>query len=644
MRSSRLVKRDPENQIATLRRVSKMFNTETLSSTLDSDFNSAGRREVAPKPAGVSAVSKNRNSTSEIMEAKDMSPEGMDYNHKNPPMEVPMLLSPETLQMLMTPAVEKPKMLNISSDSNVKHRFKRSESDWTTTSRRKSYPQPGSCDHASKVLHSIREVSDRNESFSGIYSVGQVRKGRSLWGDLTRDYKDLDFRNDNFCSDTTRNHAKYSDELIKVEHVVPDVEQSESNVNLFQTVKNWSPINYLEPQKMLEVSSEDDEPDNKSSSPSIRLEEPDNSSSPSVRLECQEGYHQLQIPYTHTSETNFSDESSPAGSSKIINLNSNKQAPSTVVENTDLEYDLPSAEDKRNILFFQKFFRNPTSVILAGNWEIPVHGSIIRIRSPILAKELMDSRVQKMNRGRSPRSKKKRRTRMLRASDKELRELPLNYYRIEKPPRAVFEFLKTFYPQCKMDLSWLKTGTEVLAFLELCEEYDVTDVDTIRRQCFDYLKTIIIEQDLEDLILSYKAEPKLKREILPRLAEMLLRGDIDGDKLGMFDIELWNEVMRAAVWKKRREGVDYVKLIVDILTWTVVFMSDVTLADFKCYLDQVSGFPDDREATNGFCNTIKSDAVEVILMLVEQLRPELQIIFWRRLSDYQFKCLNDDLG
>lgn len=644
MRSSRLVKRDPENQIATLRRVSKNFITETLSPTLDSDFNYAGRFEVAPKPAGMSAASKNRNSTYEIMEAKDVSPEGMEYNHNSPPMQVPMLLSPETLQKLMTP-VEKPKVFGFSSDSNLKPRFKRSKSDWTTTSRRKSYPQPGSRDLASKAIHSSREVSDRNQSSNDIYSIGQGRKGESLWGHLTPDYKDLGFaQNGNFCSNTKSNHAKYGDQWSRVKYVVPDVEQLDPNLNLFQTINNSSPNNYLQPQKMLEEFSEEEESDNKSSSPSIRLEEPDKSSSPSIRLEFQGGSHQLQRPYTNTSEANFSDDSSPGGSILNINLNSNKQAPTPQVENTDLVIDLPLPEEKRDILFFKKFFRNATSVIQAGNWEIPVHGSIIRIRSPKLAKELMESRAQKLQCGKSSRRRLIRRTRSLLSNGKEQGDLPLNYYRIEKPPRAVFEFLKTFYPQCKMDLSSLKTWTEVLALSELCEEYNVPDVDTIKRQCSDHLKTILSELDLDDIIHLYKAEPKLKLQILPRLAEMLLRGDIDGDKLGMFDIQLWNEVMRAAVWKKRREGVDYVKLIVDILTWTVVFMSDVTLADFECYLDQVSGFPDDMEATTGFCNTIKSDAVEVILMLIEQLRPELQIQFWRRLSDYQFKCLKNNLG
>jgi len=638
MRSSRSVKRDSENQIATLRRVSKNFITETLSPRLDSDLNYAGRFEVAPKPAGVSAASKNRNSTYHIMEEKEMSSEGMEYNHNNPPMQVPMLLSPETLQMLMTP-VEKPKVFNFSSDSNLKPRFKRSKSDWTATSRRKSYPQPGSRDVVSKVIHSMRQVSDRNQNSNGIYSIGQGRKRENLYGDSTpADYKDLGFAQ-NFCSNTKRNHAKYGDQWSRVEQVVPDVKQLESNVNPFQTINNSSPNNFLQPQKILEEFSEEEESDNKSSSPSIRLEEPDKSSSPSIRLESLGVSHQLQRPYTNTSEANFSDDSSPAGS-----LNSNKQAPTPLVENTDLVNDLPSPEEQRVILFFQKFFRNATSVIQAGNWEILVHGSIIRIRSPILAREIMESRPQKMQSGKSSRSNQKRLTRRPLSNSKELKDHPLNYYRIEKPPRAVFEFLKTFYPQCKMDLSSLKTWTEVMALMELCEEYNVPDVDTIKRQCFEYLKTMIVELDLDDLILLYKAEPKLKIQILPRLAEMLLRGDIDGDKLGMFDIELWNEVMRSEVWKKRREGVDYVKLIVDILTWTVVFMSDVTLADFECYLDQVSGFPDDLEATTGFCNTIRSDAVEVILMLVEQLRPELQITFWRRLSDYQFKCLNNDLG
>jgi len=635
MRSSRLVKRDPENQFATLNRVSKNFITETLSSALECDFNSAGHREVAPKLAGVSVVNKNRKSTYELMEAKDMSSEGMEYNHNNPPMKVPMLLSPETLHMLMTP-VEKPKVFRNSSEGNLKNRFKRSKSDLTTISRGKSDPQLGSSDHASKVIHSIREVSDRNKSFNSIYSVGQGRKGEGLWGDLTLDYEDLGF------SRNFRNHAKYGHQWTRVEHVVPDVEQLESN--LFHAMNSSSPNNYLEPQKILEELSEEEEHDNKSSSPSLRLEEPDKSSSPSIRLASQGGSHQLQRPYTNTSEANFSDDSSAAGSSLAINLNSKKQAPIPLAENTDLVYDLPSQEEKRDILYFQKFFRNPTSVIQAGNWEIPVHDSIIRIRSPILAKELMKSCVPKMEGGKSPRSKQKRRNRTFLANRKAQRELPLNYYRIEKPPRAVLEFLKTFYPQCRMDLASLKTWTEVLALLELCEEYDVSDLNTISIQCCDYLKTMIVELDLDDLILLYKAEPKLKPLIVPWLAEMLLRGDIDGDKLGMFDVELWNEVMRAAVWKKRREGVDYVKLIVDILTWTVVFMSDVTLADFECYIDQVSGFPDDIEATTGFCNTIKSDAVEVILMLVEQLRPELQIQFWRRLSDYQYKCLKNDLG
>merc|ERR1719320_175024 len=103
----------------------------------------------------------------------------------------------------------------------------------------------------------------------------------------------------------------------------------------------------------------------------------------------------------------------------------------------------------------------------------------------------MPSRVLKHQDGTSSPSKRRRRSRTLFTNGKELRELPLNYLRIEKPPRAVFEFLKTFYPQCKMNLSSLKTWTEVMAVLELCEEYKVSEMDAIKRKCVVYLKTII---------------------------------------------------------------------------------------------------------------------------------------------------------
>lgn len=621
--NSSLVKRDQENQVCTLRVVPKTWVTGTFCPRPESDGDSVESREASIEALGCSrysAVFYNPISPPEAVEVGNIYLNEEDYSDCNVTMKVPNLLSPMILQKLTTPVWE-PNACRRLWEPDLQPEFKQKKNSEASSSERKSYSQPLSATNVQVGDRFIHITGESDESSNSQDSMNLIYKAEKYAGHFTCEYEESSLQgNVNSSSITHENIAKYTEHQRTVEN-----DCSSKDVTPELVVLN-----------KVDLICQDHNAHTEIMEPNVSPLPTCNNSSPKK--------HFAQRTYVTPSEANLSDDSSQAGSGLLSNLNSLNHSQSPPLAKSDACYILPSLEEESEILLFQKFFRNPSSVILAGKWEIPVHRTIIGVSSRLLAKSLMRSRVQKeKDRTLHPNSQKER-TQTLTIDEKEFRELPSNYLRIEKPPRAVFEFLKIFYPQSKMSLSSLKTWTEVMAISELCEEYKVRDAATIKRRCFEYLKTIIAEQNLEDLLLVYKTHLELKSEILTRIAEKLWSGDIDGDKLGMLDTDIWNEIMRVDAWKKRREGVVYEELIVHILTWTVVFMSEVTLASFTVFLDQAAGFPDDAEASCGFCKAIKSDAVEVVSMLVEQLRPELQIQFWRRLSDYQFKGLRSGVS
>jgi len=314
-------------------------------------------------------------------------------------------------------------------------------------------------------------------------------------------------------------------------------------------------------------------------------------------------------------------------------------------------YKLPPIEEKAEILFFQEQFRNPSSVVLTGKWEIPVHGSIILLKSPLLAQKLKLSRqntIDKVNRLNGSTtavpSHRKRHSRILKCGNK-IREIPVTYFRIEKPPRAVFEFLKLFYPQCELDLHSLDIWSEVMALSDLCREYDVAGGATIIEKCREYMMIIMKDQKLEELLsldVRSRFHFELKEQIAGFIVSKLISGQISVKDMDKFGVKKWKKIMSSKAWSSRRSNADYGQLVITTLEWIALNDSHVSKRELICFLDCISGFPRNTEAIDSFIRAIKSDAVESVVSITKRLRSPLQIEFWRRISDYIFRL--SDLG
>lgn len=314
-------------------------------------------------------------------------------------------------------------------------------------------------------------------------------------------------------------------------------------------------------------------------------------------------------------------------------------------------YQLPSLEDKAEILFFQDWFRNPSSVIVTGKWEIPVHGSIIRVKSPLLASRLRRSRrnaeylLKKLNdRSTVPPTHRRRKIRILKSGNK-LREVPINYFTIQKPPRAVFEFIKLFYPQCELDLYKLSKWSEVIAVQDLCSDYDVAGAAQVIKNCIEYLKDIIKDQSLDELLsCNYRTGNflELKEEIADCIVERLIAGQVSAKDVEKFDVKKWKIIMTSKAWRSGRNDANYNQLAISSLEWIALNDTSISKNDLVRFLDCTSGFPGDLTATKYFIKAIKSDAVCSVFSITKRLRSELQIAFWRRITDYIFRL--SDLG
>jgi len=316
-----------------------------------------------------------------------------------------------------------------------------------------------------------------------------------------------------------------------------------------------------------------------------------------------------------------------------------------------MSYQLPPLDEKAEILFFQEQFRNPSSVIVTGKWEIPVHGSIILLQSPLLAQKLKRSRrnaaylLKGLNDSASPApAHRKRHSRILKSGN-QVREIPVNYFRIEKPPRAVFEFLKLFYPQCELDLYTLSTWSEVMAISELCREYDVAGGAKVIEKCKEYMKVIMKDLNLEELMsLDLRSGfcVEFQEQIAGFIVGKLITGQISAKEMEKFNVEKWKQIMSSKAWRSGRSNADYGQLVICTLEWIALNDSHVSKKELLYFLDCISGYPGNVEAIDCFIRAIKSDVVDPVVSITKRFRLPLQIEFWRRISDYIFRL--SDLG
>jgi len=314
-------------------------------------------------------------------------------------------------------------------------------------------------------------------------------------------------------------------------------------------------------------------------------------------------------------------------------------------------YQLPPVEKRADILYFQQQFRNPSSVILTGKWAIPVHGSIILLKSPLLAQRLKRSRQNAVYKVKGLNGSitavpghRKRHIRILKCGNK-IREIPVTFFSIEKPPRAVFEFLKLFYPQCEFDLHSLGIWSEVMALSDLCREYDVAGGATVIEKCMEYMMITMRDQTLEELIsldIGSRFHLELKEQIAGFIVSKLISGQISAKDMDKFGVKKWKKIMNSKAWSSRTSNAGYGQLVITTLEWIALNDSQISKRELIYFLDCISGYPRNTEAIDSFIRAIKSDLVESVVSITKRLRSPLQIEFWRRISDYIFRL--SDLG
>jgi len=309
------------------------------------------------------------------------------------------------------------------------------------------------------------------------------------------------------------------------------------------------------------------------------------------------------------------------------------------------EYKIFRFGNKKQVLLFQHQFRNTSAAIVVGHYEIPVHGAIISLRSRLLGSMLQKAQNtanEDLPKGGKPQGSESTPSTIEQAkSEQKLSPNASSHYEIDQPIVAVLEFLKIFYPMCPPNLSFMKSWTEVLALWELCVEYQVQNALPVRKKCLERLQSLLKRQSIEDLLGSTSLHMELREGIATCIAKRMIRGEIEGDDLGLIEVEIWNLIMQSKVWKRRPNNVDYGGLIVQVLTWVAIFEPEVSGDAFVSFLDTAAGYPKDIEAIGCFCRGVKTEVPEAAFVLVKQLRPDLQIQFWHRVSDYLYTWTRD---
>jgi len=344
---------------------------------------------------------------------------------------------------------------------------------------------------------------------------------------------------------------------------------------------------------------------------------------------------------------------------------------------------LPKIEDNARISLFKKKFPRslPTSIIKVGKWRIPIHLDAIKELCPALVEKMFEQRDQEESKLKSarwtpyrdpktPRKKVKkanskfvrrytpakhsqrydvrkriqelktareRRTktqRKIRKPDGANKPYGVNVYKIDAPARSVIEFLNFVYPQQELRMGTLLTPSELFGLARLCVDYDVWD-ERVLKLCVERLRVLLKKEDLKSLLsmLDDKIKKEFEQEVAERLGTMLIQGELSNKDLKTIGPKVWRLLLTASTWNKGlSKTVNSGKLIAQVLIWVINSMDGVKPNFLAKMLDIVSGFPENSDSCRSLAMAVHSQ--EKVMGLTNRLRPELQIIFWRKISEY----------
>jgi len=345
---------------------------------------------------------------------------------------------------------------------------------------------------------------------------------------------------------------------------------------------------------------------------------------------------------------------------------------------------LPDIEEHANIIHFKKKFLHslPTFVITVENWRIPVHLDAMKDACPALVEKMIEQRdaaEKKLKSARwkpyrnpkTPRKKSKKvsssgrrytpskksqrydvrkrleelrlqREKGKKKSSKKRKPDEVNVYHIEAPARSVIEFLNYLYPQQDVRMGTLLTTSEVLGLARLCVKYNVWD-ERILEHCVERLRVLLESENLKGLLslLDDNIMKEFEQEVAERLGTMLIQGELSNEDLKTISPKVWRLLLTASTWTKGlSKEVNSGRLVAQVLIWVISFMDGVTPDSLAEMLNIVSGFSKNSDSCRRFAMAVHNQ--EKIKGLTEALREELQIQFWRKISEYFYAAARTD--
>jgi len=346
---------------------------------------------------------------------------------------------------------------------------------------------------------------------------------------------------------------------------------------------------------------------------------------------------------------------------------------------------LPDIEEHAKIIHFKKKFSHssPTFVITVGNWRIPVHLDAIKDACPSLVDKMIEQREAAERKQKSarwkpyrnpktPRKKsKKERSKSVRRYTpskktqrydvrKRLEELRLerekgkktsgkkrkpddvNVYDIEAPARSVIEFLNYVYPQQDVRMGTLLTASEVFGLARLCVNYNMWD-ERILEHCVERLRVLLENETLKGLLslLDGNIMKEFEQEVAERLGTMLIQGELSNEDIKKISPKVWRLLLTASTWTQGlSKEVNSGRLVAQVLIWVISSMDGVTPDSLAEMLNIVSGFPKNSDSCRRFAMAVHNQ--EKIKGLTKNLRQELQIQFWRKISEYFYAAARTD--
>merc|ERR1719334_1272451 len=172
-------------------------------------------------------------------------------------------------------------------------------------------------------------------------------------------------------------------------------------------------------------------------------------------------------------------------------------------------------------------------------------------------------------------------------------------------------------------------------------EYNVCD-EKVLENCVERLRVLFSKENLQGLLSLLdnnllKEFKEFEQEVAERLGAMLIQGKISNKEIKTICPKAWWLLLTASKWNEGLpKQVNFGKLIAQVLIWVINSMDGVSPEKFAEMLNIVSGFHVDSDSCRRLAMSVHSQ--DRVMGLTEDLRPELQIKFWKLISQYWYSA------